>query len=273
MNRIDSIFADLRRRGAKALMPYLTVGDPDLATTRQLLPAIEKAGAAVCELGLPFSDPIADGPVIQASMNYALERGLRVRQILDAVSQDRPKLKMGLVAMGSYTLVHKVGPAQFVRDAKAAGIDGLIIPDLPLEESSALRDLAGAQGLIFSMLIAPTTPIERAEKIAKASSGFVYLLSRGGITGERTALPPDLGQRVQRLRQVTDLPITVGFGVSTAEQVGQVVGVADAAIVGSAIMRRVAEFREKGSPALVAEVGRFVGELASGLTGVPGVKV
>lgn len=265
MNRIDAIFARLRAHRGKALMPYLTVGDPDLATTRLLLPAIEKAGAVICELGLPFSDPIADGPVIQASMNHALERGIKTRAILDAVAQDRAKLNLGLVAMGSYTLVHKVGPARFVRDAKAAGIDGLIIPDLPLEESASMRDLAGAEGLIFSMLIAPTTPIERAEQIARASSGFVYLLARGGITGERSELPPDLGQRVERLRQVTNLPIAVGFGVSSARQVAQVVSVADAAIVGSAIMRRVAEHRDKGSAAVVDQVGRFVGELASGL--------
>lgn len=266
MNRIDSIFADLRRRGAKALMPYVTVGDPDLATTRRMLPAIERAGASVCELGFPFSDPIADGPVIQASMTHALAQGLRVRSVLDAVAQDRSGLKLGLVAMVSYTLVHRIGAREFVRDAKAVGIDGLIVPDLPLEESPALRDMAGQAGLICSMLIAPTTPIERAQQIARASSGFVYVLARGGVTGERAALPPDLGERVARLRQVTDLPIAVGFGVSTAEQVGQVVGVADAAIVGSAIMRRVADHRAQGADVVVAQVERFVAELASGLS-------
>lgn len=265
MNRIDGIFAELRRRRGRALMPFLTAGDPDLATTQKLLPAIEQAGANVCELGIPFSDPIADGPVIQASMSYALDRGIKPSAILGMVARQRAGLKMGLVAMLSYSIVHRLGPGNFLRDCGAAGIDGVIFPDLPVEESAAVRDQVARAGLICSFLIAPTTPIARAETIARACTGFIYVLSRAGITGERTELPRDLPERIDRLRGVTDLPIAVGFGVSSAEQVAQVVAVADAAIVGSAVMRRVAQQRDRGSDAVVASVAGFVGELAQGL--------
>lgn len=248
-------------------MPFLTAGDPDLATTEALLPAIEEAGATVCELGFPFSDPIADGPVIQASMTRALAKGVKTRDILDMVARQRGRLEMGLVAMVSYSIVHRVGPQRFVADAKAAGIDGFIFPDLPVEESEAIRAAVADAGLVFSLLIAPTTPRERAERIARACSGFVYVLARAGITGERAELPADLPARLNALREVTDLPIAVGFGVSTADQVRQVVSVADAAIVGSAIMRRIADTQSGGRDAVVSEVSRFVGELAAGLRG------
>ena len=266
MNRIDRVFQDLRAAGEKGLMPYVTAGDPDLETTGSLLEAAAPAGACVCELGIAFSDPIADGPVIAASMSHALDRGVRPAQVLDMVAQRRDRFAdLGLVAMVSYTLVHRLGAASFVRDAAGAGIDGFIFPDLPLEQSAPLRDLIAAQGLIFSMLIAPTTPLDRAEKIARASSGFVYLLARAGITGERKEISSDLPTRIDRLRAVTDLPIGVGFGISDADQVRQVVRHADAAIVGSAVMRRVAEYRDQGSVVVVDRVGQFFADLAQGL--------
>ncbi len=265
MNRIDRIFADLRRDGRRAVMPFLTAGDPDLRTTGELLIAMEGAGASIFELGIPFSDPIADGPVIQASMNYALERGVRVGDVFNMVADVRPRLKAGLVAMVSYSIVHRLGAARFVADAKAAGFDGFIFPDVPIEEADALRETVVGAGLILSMLIAPTSPDTRAERIAQASSGFVYVVSRAGITGEQRALPPELPDRLRRLRAVTELPIAVGFGISTAEHVRQVVEVADAAIVGSAVMRRVAAYREAGREAVVREVAQLVQELGSGL--------
>lgn len=267
MNRIDRIFHDLRSRRGKALMPFITAGDPDIETTAAMLPRIEEAGASICELGIPFSDPIADGPVIQASMAYALSKKLRTQDILDTVRRLRPSLNMGLVAMVSYSIVHRLGAQRFVTDAAASGFDGFIFPDLPLDESDAVLRKVRDAGLTCTLLIAPTTPIERAEKIAKASSGFVYVLARAGITGERSALPADLTARVRRLREVTDLPIAVGFGVSTPDQVRDVVEVADAAIVGSAIMRRVAQVRDRGRAAVAAEVSSFVSELAAGLPG------
>ncbi len=265
MNRIDAIFADLRSDGRKALMPYLTAGDPDVATTAAMLPAVESAGASICEVGFPFSDPIADGPVIQASMSYALDHGARVRDILDAVRDVRPNLSLGLVAMLSWSIPYRFGPAQFIAACKDAGFDGFIFPDLPVEESDDALGLVRDAGMIASLLIAPSTPIERAQRIAQASSGFLYVLSRAGLTGEQTELPSDLPDRLNKLRDVTDLPIAVGFGISTPEQVGAVVRVADAAIVGSAIVRRIADRRELERDALVEHVSGFVGELAQGL--------
>lgn len=269
MNRITRIFEDLRRDASgprKALMPFVTAGDPDLATFGEMLPAMQAAGASVVEVGIPFSDPIADGPVIQASMTYALDRGVKVSQVFETVARVRPAIELGLVAMVSYSIVHRLGAQRFVSEAKQAGFDGFIFPDLPVEESQAVRDVVASQDMILSMLIAPTTPDARAEQIARASTGFVYVISRAGITGERSELPPELPQRVRRLRDVTDLPMAVGFGISGPDQVSQVVSVADAAIVGSALVRRIAQRRDQGRAAVVAEVERFTRELAEGLT-------
>jgi tryptophan synthase alpha chain len=269
MNRIDAIFRELRSGGAKALMPFVTAGDPDLATTELLLPALQRAGASVCELGIPFSDPIADGPVIQESMGHALARGLHPAQVLEVVRRQRAKLTMGLMAMVSYSIVYRLGIEAFVRDCAAAGIDGLIIPDLPVEEAGNLGAHAGAAGLVCSFLIAPTTPPERAAAIARASSGFVYVVARGGLTGEQAALPAELPERLTRLRRETPLPIVVGFGISTPQQVRQVTELADAVIVGSALVRRLAAHRaadnDAGRAAAVAEAEDFVRQLCGGL--------
>ena len=262
---IERIFSQLRQRGVKSLMPFLTAGDPDLATTEQLLVAMDSVGASVCELGIPFSDPIADGPVIQASMSYALDQGLKVAQVLEMVARIRPKLTMGLVAMASYSIVNRIGVERFVADSAAAGFDGFIFPDLPVEESTQATEAVHRANLTCSFLIAPTTPIERAERIARASSGFLYVLSRAGITGEQAQLPQDLDKRIEHLRGVTDLPIAVGFGISSNDQVRQVVKAADAAIIGSAIMRRVADHRAAGTKAVIDQVSRFMAKLANGL--------
>lgn len=267
MNRIDRIFQELRSSGRKALMPFLTAGDPDLATTGRLLQSIEQAGAHVCELGVAFSDPIADGPVIQASMAHALDGGIRPQHVLDMVAGLRSKLSIGIVAMVSYSIVHRLGDKHFIADAKSAGLDGFIFPDLPLDESDRARDMAAEHGLTCSMLISPTTPMDRAARIARASTGFVYLLARAGITGEQKSLAADLPEQIKRLAAVTDVPIAVGFGISQRSHIEQVVRYADAAIVGSAIMRRIAEHRDAGSDAIVGEVGRFVRDLAGGLGG------
>lgn len=270
MNRIDRHFQECRALGVKALMPFVTAGDPDLATTAQLLPAIERAGGRIVELGIPFSDPIADGPIIQASMAHALDQNkVTAQQVLDMVAAVRSNLSLGLVAMVSYSIVYRLGPGRFVSDASRAGIDGLIVPDLSLEASETFRTTAAEAGLTCSFLIAPTTPIARARALASASSGFIYLLARAGLTGERSRLPEDLPHRIERIRQVTDLPIAVGFGISAPEQVRQVVQVADAAIVGSAIMRRIAEARDSRSGDLVDHVEQFVRSLAAGLTPEP----
>jgi tryptophan synthase alpha chain len=274
VNRIESIFNRLHQQGGKALMPYLTAGDPDLATTAALLPALEAAGASICELGIPFSDPIADGPVIQASMTHALEAGVTPRQVLDMVAEVRPKLSsLGLLAMLSYSIVHRLGEASFFRDCAAAGIDGVILPDLPVDEAESARACAAEAGLTCTLLIAPATPAPRAQRIAQACTGFVYVLARAGITGEQRDVPPELPSRLEALRAASSLPMAVGFGISSPDHVRHVVRHAEAAIVGSAIMRRVAEQREQPREALVETVGRFVSELAQGLSApgaVPG---
>ena len=281
MNRIDRIFSNLRAQGQKGLMPFLTAGDPDLATTAAMLPALQRAGACICELGIPFSDPIADGPVIQASMTHALGKGLRPAQVLEMVKGLRSSLEIGIIAMVSYSIVYRVGHlaargvAQttpdksqqddgfaFLRAAKDAGIDGFIIPDLPIEEAGPVIEACKKLDLSCSFLISPSTPDARTEQIAKACTGFVYVLSRAGLTGEQVALPVDLHDRLKRIRKVTALPIAVGFGISNREHVKQVTEIADAAIVGSAIMRRIAPMRDKGQAAVVGDVEKFVRELA-----------
>ena len=262
MNRIDRIFADLKAADRKALMPFITAGDGGLDTTAAVIPALERGGASICEVGIPFSDPIADGPIIQASMTRALDAGIKVGQVFQTIADLRPTTELGLVAMVSYSIVYRMGLASFVKSAKQAGFDGFIFPDLPIEEAKPAIDAAAGEGLILSMLIAPTTPIERARQIAAASTGFVYVVSSKGITGERSSLPPELPGRLTKLREVTDAPMAVGFGISTADQVRDVVSVADAAIVGSAMVRRLHESAD--DPAAAAEA--MTRELAAGLS-------
>ena len=266
MNRIDAIFADLRADGRKALMPFITAGHPTLDATAAMLPALQQAGASICELGIPFSDPVADGPVIQASMTYALAQGLHIDAVFDMVAEVRPQLSIGLVAMVSYSIVYRMGVEHFVGRAAEAGFDGFIFPDLPLEEADAVSAPVREAGMVCSLLIAPTTPTDRAERIAAACSGFIYLVSRTGITGESNQLPPDISERVSRLRERSDLPIAVGFGISGAEHVRRITDVADAAIVGSAVVRRINEHQDEPPDQIAQHVGAFVTDLATGLT-------
>lgn len=261
MNRIDHIFETLGKQGGKALMPFITAGDGGVEAMGQIIPALERGGASICEVGIPFSDPIADGPVIQAAMTRSLDHGTSVEQVFEQIAGVRDQTELGLVAMVSYSIVYRIGLNTFVKQAADAGFDGFIFPDLPLEESQAARDAAANAGLILSMLIAPTTPIERAQQIAAASSGFAYVVSRRGITGESSALPPELPDRLAKLRDVTDAPMAVGFGISTADQVRDVVAVSDAAIVGSALVRRMHEHPE--DPA--GQAFEMTRELSAGL--------
>ena len=271
MNRISRTFKSYRESNRKALMPYITVGDPDIDGTRKILENMYDAGACVCELGFPFSDPIADGPVIQASMKRALDNGANVQGILEMVRAFRDSdasgaQELGLVAMISFSMVYKLGVGDFINRCKDAGIDGFIVPDLPLEQAQRISRLVAEADLTCSFLIAPGTSVERAREIAKVSSGFIYMLARAGVTGEQREMPADLPERIADLRTVTDLPIAVGFGVSTADHVREVVSVADAAIVGSAIMRRVDDVVQTGEADLGQVIGRFAGELAAGLS-------
>lgn len=268
-SRIPEIFDDLRRAGRRALMPFICGGYPTLDSMASVLPALERAGASIVEVGIPFSDPIADGPVIAAAMHEAIGRGATPLEVFNRVAAVRDRVRLGLVAMCSVSIIHRMGgaagPAGFCRQAAAAGFDGLIVPDAPLEESGPITAAVRDAGLTCSLLIAPTTPPDRAAAIAKASSGFVYLLARAGITGERSEIPR-IGPMVKVLRGVTDLPIACGFGVSGPEQVRAVVREADAAIVGSALVRRMGEADSRGEdPAATAEA--FTRALAAGLDG------
>ncbi len=247
------------------LMPFITAGFPDLETTTRLIPAMERGGATICEIGLPFSDPIADGPVIAASMHDALERGLRLPDVLGMVRAVRPKTCMGLVAMVSWSIVERRGPQAFISECATAGFDGFIFPDLPLEESGEARALVQTAGLTCSLLIAPTTPAARAAQIAEACTGFVYLLARTGITGVRSDTP-EIESRVAALRAATNHPIACGFGMGSADAVRAVTQHADAAIVGSAIVKRLAEVRDAPIDESINTIESFVRELAGGLS-------
>lgn len=264
MNRIDQVFAELRSRQGRAIIPFICGGHPGPGSTAALLPTLDKAGASVIEVGIPFSDPIADGPVIAAAMHAAIKAGATPIGVFQEVASVRATVAAGLVAMVSVSIVHRLGgPADFARQAAQAGFDGLIVPDSPLEESGGLIEAAAKNGLTLTFMISPTTQFKRAQDIVKACTGFVYLLARGGTTGERDDAP-EVGFRVDKLRTITSLPIAVGFGISSADHVRAVVRSADAAIVGSALIRRISGAPASGGDP-VEEAARFCRELGAGL--------
>jgi len=261
-NKLIRIFGELRSADKKALVPFLTAGYPDLPTTLALLKDFEHRGVEICEVGIPFSDPIADGPTIQASYTAALNEDVTCADIFRMVSQYRSGGgKMGLVAMVSYSIVFRRSPADYLAQARKAGFDGVIIPDLPVEEAADIEELTAKTGLCNILLIAPTTPDDRRLKIARRSQGFIYYISVAGITGEREKLPQATIEAVAELRNHTDTPICVGFGISNAQTVETVCRVADGAIVGSAIIHRITDAIDSPHDRLVAKVGGFVGEL------------
>jgi tryptophan synthase alpha chain len=276
---IDALFRQLRAEGRKALMPFITAGDPDLEFSAALLRELVRRGCQLCELGIPYSDPIADGPVIQASYTRALAHHIKLGEILEMARGVAPTLGAPLVTMVSYAIVYRHGLEEYVADARAAGIAGAIVPDLPVEESAALARICRANDFSLIQLVTPTTPRERALRIAEASSGFLYYVSVTGITGERGELPPDLLDNVNWLRLQTPLPICIGFGISRPEHVRLLALVADGLIIGSAIVRRIAAAasqpaavaqsrdRPQRQPrdAVLADVGDFVGEMLTAL--------
>ncbi len=263
MGRITDIFADLRSRSARGLMPFVTAGYPSLDVTRRALPAIDDAGASIIEVGFPFTDPIADGPVIAASMHEALQQGVTPEGVFHLVAEVRSEVDAGLVAMVSASIVFRLGLEAFATRCAKAGFDGLIVPDLDLDAAARLGPIAAAHGLTLSMLAAPTTTGDRLAAVANASSGFLYMLARAGVTGESSAAP-DIAPRVAAARAVTDLPLAVGFGVSTPAHVAAIVEHADAAIVGSALVRRMGEASDP-----VEAAASFTSSLASGLAPAP----
>ena len=260
---IAAVFAANREQQRKALAPFVTAGDPDVDTTVAILEAIDRAGASLCELGVPYSDPIADGAVIQASYTRALDNGMTIEALFATVKRAAAKVRMPILAMASYSIIFRRGIDRFVADAKAAGLAGFVVPDLPVEESDDLDAACRSAGLALVRLVTPTTPPDRAEAIARRSTGFLYCVSVAGVTGARTDLPAGLIDRVKWLRTKTDVPILVGFGISTPEQAKAVAAVADGVIVGSALVRHLAEASSKPREDLVRGVEDYVGKLAA----------
>lgn len=246
-------------------MPFVTAGDPDLQFTGQVLRELVRRGSHLCELGIPYSDPIADGPVIQASYTRALAKQIHLDGILDLCREITPKLGAPVVSMVSYAIVYRRGLQRYVRDAQAAGIAGAIVPDLPVEESAALVKICRAADFSLVQLVTPTTPRDRALKIAETSSGFIYYVSVTGITGERRQLPPELLESVSWLRTQTPLPVCIGFGISQPEHVRLLSPVADGLIVGSGIVRRIAEGGNLPREAAIQAVGDYAAELIAAL--------
>ena len=246
--RIAARFTANAAAGRKAIAPFVTAGDPDAATTADVLAAIDRAGATLIELGVPYSDPIADGAVIQASYVRALTRGMTLDRLFATVKDATGRIATPVLAMVSYSIIYRRGIDRFVAESVAAGLAGFVVPDLPIEESDDLGTACAAADLALVRLVTPTTPPERAEQIARQSTGFLYCVSVAGVTGARSALPEGLIERVAWLRTKTSVPILVGFGISTPEQAQAVAAVADGVIVGSALVRRLAEAAEAADP-------------------------
>lgn len=262
-SKLDRTFAQLRQRGEKALIAYVMAGDPSLQDTEQLVVELEQAGADIIELGVPFSDPIADGPVIQQAAERALRSGTSLRTILPMVTRLRARTQIPLVLMVYYNNIHAFGPERFCHEAAQAGIDGLIIPDMPPDEASPLKGPAAAAGLQLIFLLAPTSTAERRTFVARQSQGFIYYVSLTGITGAKLLSVADVSKNVEKIRKVTHVPVAVGFGVATPEDAANVAAIADGVIVGSAIVKQIAAHREK--PEMVKHVAEFVRSLKNAM--------
>jgi tryptophan synthase alpha chain len=259
MNRIDARFSELRRRGEAALIPFITAGDPDMETTLKVLTALERGGADCVELGVPFSDPMADGLTIQRSSERALKKGASLPLILEMVREFRRKSELPLILFGYYNPFFRFGLERFTRKAKAAGVDGVLCVDLPPEEGGELKRWTRAQGLDSIFLLAPTSDAERIRLVARRGRGFIYYVSVTGVTGARKSFEDRLPAQVARVRRYTSLPIGVGFGISTPEQAAWIASFADAVVVGSAligVMEKAGRKQEK-----VRRAGVFISRL------------
>ena len=266
MNRIVQKFAQLKRAGKKGFVVYIGAGDPNLEATRQLALEFDRVGVDVLELGVPFSDPLADGLVNQLAAQRGLESGTTPPKLLATIKAIRKESQTPIVLYIYFNLIHKVGMEKFIADAAKAGVDGLLVLDLPPEESDNYEALMQQAGLCHIYLVAPTTPEERIEKIVKRGAGFIYYISRIGVTGMQTEVASNLAEQVARLRTHTSLPIAVGFGISNPEQAKLVAREGDACVVGSAIVNQIAEHGK--SPELVAKVGQFVKALADAVKSI-----
>ena len=265
MSAIDDLFTKLRADGQKALMPFLTAGDPDLAFTADAIQQLAARGCHLFEVGIPYSDPIADGPVIQASYTRALDGGIKLEEILAALKEVTTNIGAPLVTMVSYAIIYRHGTEAYVEAMKQTGVAGIIAPDLPLDEAEDFARICTNSDLSLIQLVTPTTPRERALRVAETSTGFLYYVSVAGITGERKKLPAELVDTVGWLREQTPLPVCIGFGVSQPEHVRLLGPVADGLIVGSAIVRRMATASERPRDEVLSEIGAYVKSLLAAL--------
>jgi len=255
-NRIDQTFARLKEQKRKAFIAFLTAGYPDLKTTEKLVLALAKSGVDIIELGIPFSDPVADGPTIQLSSQVALEKGATLAKIFAMVARIRQTCDVPIAFMTYYNPIFYYGEKKFVAECRKVGVDGLIVPDLPPEEAKTLVSLAKKADVATIFFMAPTTRPERLKKVAQASTGFIYYVSLTGVTGARVALPKNITQKIKEAKQYTDKPVCVGFGISTPDQVKMMAQQADGVIVGSAIIKAINQYKS------VDKVAQFVEKLS-----------
>jgi tryptophan synthase alpha chain len=259
MSRISDTFAELKRSGRGGFMPFITAGDPDLATTELLLVELAAAGADIIELGVPFSDPVADGETIQRASERALRKGVTLCDALTCVAHAKQHIDIPIILFSYFNPLLKFGEDRLANEAKQAGVDGVLVTDLIPEEAQAWNEKLVQRKLDPIFLVAPTTSDDRLQQIARQAHGFIYAVSRAGVTGARDEMARDAEALVRRVRSVSDLPVAVGFGISTAEQVREVWRFADAAVVGSAIVREIEML--SGNPNLVDQVGEFTRSL------------
>ncbi len=263
MNRIEQKFKSLKKQKKKAFIVFLTAGYPTLKTTEELVLAFEKSGVDIVELGIPFSDPLADGPVIQASSNDALSHHVTLKSIFDCVTRIRKKSEIPIALMTYYNPIFHLGENQFAQKAHRAGVDGVIVPDLPPDEAKALMSASKQNNLSTVFFLSPTTTKARMKNIVNASSGFVYYVSLTGVTGARRALPSNMVKNIRAAKSLTDKPVCVGFGVSTPAQVKRVGQIADGVIVGSVVIQEIT--KNIGRRDLAKRVAQFVSRLAKNL--------
>ena len=268
MSRIEATFAALKKRGETALIPFITAGDPNLDTTVELVLTLAEAGADVVELGVPFSDPMADGPTIQAASQRALEAGTTLGGVLACVTAIRKKTQIPLVLMGYYNPVFRYGAEKFAAAAAAAGVDALLLVDLPPEEIDEIDEVMAAAEIDLITLLVPTRPPERMARLAAAAQGYLYYVSMTGVTGSQKISPADIRVAVEELKQMTAVPVSVGFGITTAADARAVGAFADGVVVGSALVKII---EEKGrSDELLPRVAEFITELKHGLVASAG---
>jgi len=262
MSRISDRFAALKARGEKALVTFVTAGDPDLSTTEEVVLELEKAGADLIELGVPFSDPMADGPTIQLSSDRALAAGTTLPGILELVTRLRERTQVPIVLMGYFNPIFAYGAERFASDAAKAGVDALLVVDLPPEEAAELKEYTDRCGLDLIFLLTPTSDASRVDSVARQGSGFIYYVSVTGVTGARSAVAETLAERVTEVRSALNLPLVVGFGISTPEQAGQIAKVADGVVVGSVLVKY---FEKYQGAELMRELSSFVSALKQGV--------